>query len=134
MGTMKLVPATVADYRALAEARLPRQLFDYIDGGASDEVTMAANRADLLSIRLKQRVMRDVSNVDTSSSVAGRNASMPVVLGPVGLAGMMARRGEVQAVRAADAVGVPFCLSTVGLCSLEECARRQRPPSGFSCT
>ncbi|MEP7347051.1 MAG: alpha-hydroxy-acid oxidizing protein, partial [Gemmatimonadaceae bacterium] len=120
MGTMKLVPATVADYRALAEARLPRQLFDYIDGGASDEVTMAANSADLRAIRLKQRVMRDVSNVDTSSSIAGQHVSMPVVLGPVGLAGMMRRRGEVQAVRAADAAGIPFCLSTVGLCSLEE--------------
>ncbi len=120
MGTMKLVPATVADYRALAEARLPRQLFDYIDGGASEEVTMAANSADFRAIRLKQRVMRDVSNIDTSSSMAGRQVSMPVVLGPVGLAGMMRRRGEVQAVRAADAAGVPFCLSTVGLCSLEE--------------
>jgi len=123
MGTMKLVPATVADYRLLAEARLPRQLFDYIDGGASDEVTLAANVADFRAIRLKQRVMRDVSKVDPSTTLAGHAASMPVVLGPVGLAGMMARRGEVQAVRAADAVGVPFCLSTVGLCSLEEVRR-----------
>ncbi|MBV6521772.1 MAG: L-lactate dehydrogenase [Gemmatimonadaceae bacterium] len=131
MPTMKLVPATVADYRALAERRLPRQLFDYIDGGASDELTMAANAADLRSIGLVQRVLRDVSSVDTTTTIAGRPSSIPVVLAPVGLAGMMARRGEVQAIRAADAVGVPFCLSTVGLCSLEEVRAATSSPFWF---
>ena len=120
MGTLRLVPATVSDYRRLAEARLPRQLFDYIDGGAVEERTLAANRADFACIQLRQRVLRDVSSVRTETRIAGRPASMPIVLAPVGLAGLMRKRGEVQAVRAAEAVGVPFCLSTVGLCSLEE--------------
>ena len=120
MGTLRLAPANVEDYRRLAEARLPRQLFDYIDGGAVDERTMAANREDFARFRLRQRVLRDVSGIDTSANIAGARASMPVVLAPVGLAGLMRRRGEVQAVRAAESAGVPFCLSTVGLCSLEE--------------
>jgi L-lactate dehydrogenase (cytochrome) len=120
MGTLRLAPATVADYRRVAEARLPRQLFDYIDGGAVDERTLAANRADFARFFLRQRVLRDVSSVSTQAQVAGQAATMPVVLAPVGLAGLMRRRGEVQAAKAAEAMGVPFCLSTVGLCSLEE--------------
>src|SRR6185503_4138565 len=120
MGTLRLVPATVSDYRRLAEARLPRQLFDYIDGGAVDERTLAANRADFGRLYLKQRVLRDVSAVSTDAELFGQPVSMPLALAPVGLAGLFRRRGETQAVRAAEAGGVPFCLSTVGLCSLEE--------------
>ena len=120
MGTLRLVPATVSDYRRVAEARLPRQLFDYIDGGAVDERTLAANRDDFARFHLRQRVLRDVSSVSTDVEIAGQPASMPVVLAPVGLAGLMRRRGEVQAARAAEAIRVPFTLSTVGLCSLEE--------------
>jgi L-lactate dehydrogenase (cytochrome) len=131
MGTLRLAPATVADYRRLAESRLPRQLFDYIDGGAVDERTLAANRADFARLYLRQRVLRDVSSVDTGTGIAGHRASMPVVLAPVGLAGLMRRRGEVQAVRAAEAAGVPFCLSTVGLCSLEEVRAATRAPFWF---
>ena len=131
MGTLRLAPATVEDYRRLAESRLPRQLFDYIDGGAVDERTLAANRTDFATVRLRQRVLRDVSNVDTGAEIAGRRASMPVVLAPVGLAGLMRRRGEVQAARAAEAAGVPFCLSTVGLCSLEEVRAATRAPFWF---
>jgi L-lactate dehydrogenase (cytochrome) len=131
MASLNLVPATVADYRALAEARLPRMLFDYIDGGAVDEGTLAANRRDFASIRLRQRVMRDVSDVDTGAEIAGRATAFPAVLAPVGLAGIMARRGEVQAVRAANAARVPFCLSTVGLCSLEEVRAASREPFWF---
>jgi L-lactate dehydrogenase (cytochrome) len=131
VGTMRLAPASVSDYRAAAESRLPRLLFDYIDGGASDEVTLTANRRDFLAVRLRQRVLRDVASVDTRVPLLGRDMALPVVLGPVGLAGMMARRGEVQAVRAADAAGVPFCLSTVGLCSLEEVRRASPAPFWF---
>lgn len=120
MTTLRLTPATVADYRRLAEARLPRQLFDYIDGGAVDERTLAANHADFGRYYLRQQVLRDVSRVDTTATMGGHPAAMPVVLAPVGLAGLMRKRGEVQAARAAEAAGVPFCLSTVGLCSLEE--------------
>jgi L-lactate dehydrogenase (cytochrome) len=128
---MRLVPASVSDYRELAEARLPRMLFDYIDGGSFDEVTLRANRDDLLALRIRQRVLRDVSKVDTSTTVLGEGVALPVILGPVGLAGMMARRGEVQAVRAAEAAGVPFCLSTVGLCSIEEVRAASTRPFWF---
>jgi L-lactate dehydrogenase (cytochrome) len=131
MGTLRLAPATVEDYRRLAESRLPRQLFDYIDGGAVDERTLAANRDDFARLHLRQRVLRDVSKLDTGVDIAGRRASMPVVLAPVGLAGLMRRRGEVQAVRAAEAAGVPFCLSTVGLCSLEEVRAATTAPLWF---
>jgi len=131
MGTLRLAPATVSDYRRLAESRLPRQLFDYIDGGAVDERTLAANREDLARVRLRQRVLRDVSQVDTSAEIAGRPAAMPVAFAPVGLAGLMRRRGEVQAARAAEAAGVPFCLSTVGLCSLEEVRAATKAPFWF---
>jgi len=131
MGTLRLAPATASDYRRLAEARLPRQLFDYIDGGAVDERTLAANREDLARLRLRQRVLRDVSQIDTTAEIAGRTAAMPVAFAPVGLAGLMRRRGEVQAARAAEAAGVPFCLSTVGLCSLEEVRAATKAPFWF---
>ena len=116
-------PATVHDYRELARRRLPRQLFDYIDGGAYDEVTMAANVADLAQIKLRQLIMRDVSTRDTAVEVLGQKLSMPVVLAPVGLGGMFATRAEVQAARAAKAAGVPFIESTLSVCSVEEVAR-----------
>lgn len=131
MGTLRLAPANVADYRRLAEARLPRQLFDYIDGGAVDERTLAANREDFARFHLRQRVLRDVSKVATDAEIFGQPAAMPVVCAPVGLAGLMRRRGEVQAVRAAEAAGVPFCLSTVGLCSLEEVRAASAKPFWF---
>jgi L-lactate dehydrogenase (cytochrome) len=113
-------PACVADYRLAAEKRLPRVLFDYIDGGSYAEQTLAANVADLQAIRLRQRVLNDVSKLDMEVEVFGQKLSMPVVLSPVGLAGMYARRGETQAAKAAKAAGVPFSLSTVSLCSIEE--------------
>lgn len=131
MGTLRLVPANVSDYRRLAEARLPRQLFDYIDGGAVEERTLAANRADLARFFVRQRVLRDVSSVATDAVLFGQPASMPVALAPVGLAGLFRRRGEAQAVRAAEAAGVPFCLSTVGLCSLEEVRAASSKPFWF---
>jgi len=115
-----VVPVTAEDYRRLAAKRLPRFLFDYIDGGAGEEQTLAANRADFRRYRLKQRVLRDVSRVDTGTTLLGRQAAMPLALAPIGLAGMMARRGEVLGARAAASAGVPFSLSTVGVCPLEE--------------
>ncbi len=113
-------PATAGDYREKARARLPRFLFDYLDGGATDEQTLRANETDWAGIKLRQRVLIDVDQVDTTATLAGQSCSMPVVLAPLGLAGMMARRGEVQAVRAANTAGLPFTLSTVGICPVEE--------------
>ena len=90
--TYNVIPVAPADYRRLAEQRLPRFLFDYIDGGANAEVTLAANAAGFRDIVLRQRVMRDVSTIDTSTVLSGEQAAMPVILAPVGMAGMMARR------------------------------------------
>jgi L-lactate dehydrogenase (cytochrome) len=112
--------ASVSDYRALAKARLPHFLFEYLDGGSYDEATLRRNVEDLRSIALKQRVLRDVSAIDLSTELFGNRWAMPVGLGPVGLAGLYARRGEVQAARAAAGANVPFALSTVGGCSLRE--------------
>ena len=124
-------PASIADYRAKAQARLPHFLFEYIDGGSCGEVTLRRNIADLEAISLRQRVLRDVSRIDLSTSLLGQNWSMPVGLAPIGLAGMNARRGETQAVRAAEAAGIPFTLSTVSACSLEEVASAASRPFWF---
>jgi len=120
---LKPKAASIGDYRALAKARLPHFLFEYLDGGSYDEVTLRRNVEDLQSVTLKQRVLRDVSNIDLSRELFGKKWSMPVGLGPVGLSGLYARRGEVQAAKAAAAAGVPFTLSTLSGCSVEEVAR-----------
>jgi L-lactate dehydrogenase (cytochrome) len=120
---LNVAPATVLDYRELARRRLPRQLFDYIDGGAYEEHTARANVADLERVLLRQTVMRDVSLRDPAVEVLGQRLALPVALAPVGLAGMMAPRAEVQAARAAERAGVPFTVSTVSICSLEEVAQ-----------
>jgi L-lactate dehydrogenase (cytochrome) len=117
--------ASVSDYRALARARLPHFLFEYLDGGSYDEVTLERNLADLKAVALRQRVLRDVSEIDTSVDLFGKRWALPVGLGPVGLSGLYARRGEVQAARAAARAKVPFTLSTVGACSIEEVARAE---------
>ncbi len=129
--TLNLIPVTAQDYRGLARKRLPRNLFDYIDGGAYTETTLAANVNDFETIQLKQRVMRDISSVNTSTKLFGETLDMPLVLAPIGLAGMMARRGEVQAVKAAGAANIPFCLSTVSICSVEEVAEAAKKPFWF---
>jgi len=115
--------ASVGDYRALAKARLPHFLFEYLDGGSYDEVTLRRNIEDLQSVALKQRVLRDVSSLDLSTELFGKRWGLPVGLGPVGLAGLYARRGEVQAARAAAAANVPFTLSTLSACSIDEVAK-----------
>jgi L-lactate dehydrogenase (cytochrome) len=126
-----LAPATVVDYRELARRRLPRQLFDYLDGGAYEETTMRANVADLERLLLRQVVMRDVSTRDPSVEVLGQQLALPVILAPVGLCGMFARRAEVQGARAAADEGVPFVESTVSICSIEEVARAVPKPPWF---
>ena len=120
--------ACVTDYRALAKARLPHFLFEYLDGGSYGEVTLRRNIADLEAVALRQRVLRDVSNIDLSTELFGKRWAMPVGLGPVGLAGLYARRGELQAARAASAANVPMILSTVSGCSLREVAASGHVP------
>ena len=126
-----LAPATAGDYRELARRKLPRPLFDYLDGAAYDEVTADQNRLALLRLQLRQRVMRDVSGVDTSTVLAGRKVAMPVALAPVGMAGMFSRRGEVTGVRAADQAGIPFTLSTLGVCTMQELQAASPSPFWF---
>jgi len=123
--------ASISDYRKLAKRRLPHFLFEYIDGGAYDEATLRRNREDLASTTLRQRVMRDVSELDLSTTLFGQPSRLPVAFAPIGLAGMLARRGEVQAARAARDFGVPFTLSTVSACSLEEVTRAVPGPIWF---
>lgn len=131
MGSLNLVPASVEDYRRLANKRLPQFLFDYLDGGSYAETTLKNNVADYQKLNLVQTVMRDVSSIDTSSSKLGAVSAMPISLAPIGMAGMFGRRGELQAKQAADAAGIPFTLSTVGICSLEEVAAISNIPFWF---
>jgi len=118
--SLKISPASITDYRRLAEKRLPRQIFDYIDGGSYQEITLNANVNAFDKIQLKQRILRDVSQIDTSINLFGKRLALPIILSPVGLAGSYARRGEVQACKAAQHHNIPFCLSTVSICSIEE--------------
>lgn len=130
-GYRSMIAASAIDYRELARRRLPRFLFDYIDGGAYAEVTLRRNIADLEQIALRQRVLRDVSQLDLSTELFGQTLRLPVALAPIGLAGLSARRGEVQAARAAEAAGIPFTLSTVSACPLDEVARGVAKPIWF---
>src|SRR5262249_54925639 len=111
------------DFREAARRRLPRFLFDYADGGANNEQTLQRNVQDLSLIALRQRVLTGGGEVDLKTTLFGHERPLPVMLGPVGIAGMFRRRGETQAARAARTAGIPFCLSTVSLCSLGEVVR-----------
>lgn len=126
-----MIISSIADYREAARRKLPRFLFDYIDGGAYAEETLRANIAELTAVRLRQRVLRGLSRLDLSTEFFGQPAALPVILGPVGLTGMFARRGEVQAAAAAATMRVPYVLSTVSVCPIEEVAARSAQPVWF---
>lgn len=115
-----MIISASTDYRKAAKRKLPPFLFHYIDGGAYAEHTLARNVADLSDVALRQRVLKDMSQLDLSTELFGERLRMPLALSPVGLTGMYARRGEVQAARAADRFGIPFTLSTVSVCPIEE--------------
>jgi len=129
--SLNIKPVSISDYRALAKHRLPTQIFDYIDGGAYQEKTAHANISAFDNIHLKQRVLRDVSNVSTQYQLFESNLSMPVIMAPVGLAGTYAQRGEVQALKAAEKANIPFTLSTVSICSIEELKQQVNMPFWF---
>ncbi len=126
-----MIIASGGDYRKAARRRLPRFLFDYIDGGAYAEHTLERNVADLSEVALRQRVLKDMSQMDISTEIFGEKLSMPLALSPVGLTGMYARRGEVQAARPADKKGIPFTLSSVSVCSIEEVVPAINRPMWF---
>ena len=115
-----MIISSTLDFREAARRRLPRFLFDYADGGANSESTMQRNVLDLGDVALRQRVLVGGGAVDLTTTLFGQQRPLPLMLGPVGIAGMFRRRGETQAARAACAAGIPFCLSTVSLCSLAE--------------
>ncbi|HGF5679395.1 TPA: FMN-dependent L-lactate dehydrogenase LldD [Klebsiella pneumoniae] len=117
-----MIVSAPSDYREAARRRLPRFLFDYIDGGAVAENTMNANAAELASVALRQRVLCGAGEPTLATTILDSPWAMPVALGPVGATGMYARRGEVQAARAASRAGIPYTLSTVSVCSIEEVA------------
>ncbi|MCH5519536.1 FMN-dependent L-lactate dehydrogenase LldD [Pseudomonas syringae] len=126
-----MIISSASDYRAAAKRKLPRFLFDYIDGGAYAEHTLRANGSDLADISLRQRVLKNVDNVSLETRLFGESLAMPIVLSPVGLSGMYARRGEVQAAKAAANKRIPFCLSTVSVCSIEEVASQSKQAIWF---
>ncbi|NNN02030.1 MAG: L-lactate dehydrogenase [Acidimicrobiaceae bacterium] len=129
--SLNLAPASYEDYREIARRRLPRQIFDYIDGGSFDESTLAANRADLQRLQLRQRVLRDVSGIHLATTVMGEQLELPLILAPVGFGGMFARRAEVDAARSAERAGISFCESTLSICSIEEVAAASTRPLWF---
>ena len=126
-----MIISAPTDYREAARRRLPPFLFHYIDGGANAEHTLRRNVTDLADVALRQRVLRDVADLSLETELFGSRLAMPVALAPVGLTGMYARRGEVQAARAAAAAGVPFTLSTVSVCAIDEVQRASSAPIWF---
>jgi L-lactate dehydrogenase (cytochrome) len=117
---MKDVPISIEDLRGIAHRRLPRALFDYIDRGSYDELTWNRNRDDLRAVALRQRVMVDVSRLSVGTTVLGEHWNLPVALAPTGLTGFFHRDGEILAARAAQRAGVPFTLSTMSICAIED--------------
>ncbi|WP_286220623.1 FMN-dependent L-lactate dehydrogenase LldD [Marinobacter apostichopi] len=126
-----MIISASTDYRAAAQRRLPPFLFHYVDGGAYAEHTLKRNVADLADIGLRQRVLKNMEDLSLETRLFDETLSMPVALAPIGLAGMCARRGEVQAARAAADKGIPFTLSTVSVCPIEEVAPAINRPMWF---
>jgi L-lactate dehydrogenase (cytochrome) len=121
----------IEDLRQLHKRRVPKAFFDYADRGSYSEDTLRANRADLEAIKFRQRVLVDVSRRDLSTTILGEPASMPLILAPVGLLGMQHGDGEIIACRAAQAAGIPFTLSTMSICSIEDVAANVAKPFWF---
>jgi L-lactate dehydrogenase (cytochrome) len=121
----------IEDLRDAARRKVPRAFFEYADGGSYSEETLRANRADLERIALRQRVMVDVADRSTSTKILGEPVSLPLALAPIGLCGMQHGDGEILACRAAQAAGIPFCLSTMSICSIEDVAGAVDKPFWF---
>lgn len=126
-----MIISASTDYRKAAKAKLPPFLFHYIDGGSYGEHTLKRNTEDLADIALKQRVLNNMSDLDLSCDLFDEKLNLPILLAPVGLTGMYARRGEVQAAKAADKKGIPFTMSTVSVCPIEEVAPAIDRPMWF---
>ncbi len=125
------VITNIEDLRVLAERRVPRMFYDYADSGSWTEGTYRANEADFQKILLRQRVAVDMANRSTATTMAGQAVKMPVALAPVGLTGMQHADGEIHAARAAEKFGVPFTLSTMSICSIEDIRANTQAPFWF---
>jgi L-lactate dehydrogenase (cytochrome) len=126
-----MIVSSPLDFREAARRRLPPFLFHYVDGGAFSEETMAANRSALAAVRPRQRVLRDVSALSLETTLFGETMDLPVLLAPIGLGGMMRRRGELQVARAARKANVPYILSTVSVCPLADVVAASGAPVWF---
>jgi L-lactate dehydrogenase (cytochrome) len=125
------VITNIEDLRRVARRRIPRAMFDYVDRGSYDELTLRANRADLDAIALRQRVLIDVSAVSLKTSLLGEPVAMPVALAPAGMTGLIHGDGEMLAARAAEAAGTKFCLSTASICTIEDVREAVTAPFWF---
>ena len=123
--------ACIEDLRKKAKKRVPRMFYDYADGGSWSESTYRANENDLQAIKFRQRVAIDGSRRDTGMEMLGRKVTMPVALAPTGLTGMLHADGEILAAKAAADFGVPFTLSTMSICSIEDVAANSDAPFWF---
>jgi L-lactate dehydrogenase (cytochrome) len=121
----------IEDLRQAARRRVPRAFYEYADGGSYAEQTLNANRTDLEGIKLRQRVLVDVSSRSTATTILGEPVSLPLALAPIGLCGMQHGDGEILACRAAQAAGIPFTLSTMSICSIEDVAAAVDKPFWF---
>jgi L-lactate dehydrogenase (cytochrome) len=121
----------IEDLRQAARRKVPRAFFEYAEGGSYAEETLRANRADLESIKLRQRILIDVANRSTTTTILGEPAPLPLALAPIGLCGMQHGDGEILACRAAQAAGIPFTLSTMSICSIEDVAAAVDKPFWF---
>jgi len=126
-----MIISSTTDFREAARKRLPPFLFHYADGGAYAEQTLRRNVSDLAELSLRQRVLKNVADCQLETKVLDQDLAMPVIIAPVGLAGMFARRGEVQGAKAAERAGIPFILSTVSVCSIEEVQSQVTKPIWF---
>ena len=125
------VITNIEDLRLLAQKRVPRMFYDYADSGSWTESTYRANESDFQKIKLRQRVAVDMSNRSTRTRMAGTEVAMPVAIAPTGLTGMQHADGEILAARAAEKFGVPFTLSTMSICSIEDIAAHTKAPFWF---
>ena len=121
----------IEDLRQLARRRVPRAFFDYADSGSYNEETLRANRSDLEALKLRQRVLVDVSGRSAATTILGQKVSAPFALAPIGLCGMQHGNGEILAAEAADEAGIPFTLSTMSICSIEDVAETTGKPFWF---
>jgi len=126
-----VIITSIEDLRVLAKKRVPRMFYDYADSGAWTEGTYRANESDFRKIKLRQRVAVDVEKRSTATRMLGVDVSMPVALAPTGLTGMQHADGEILAARAAEKFGIPFTLSTMSICSIEDIAAHTKAPFWF---